>query len=175
MSQTRAENLEGNVLEPSGLCRERPRWQQKNDRSASGVSGSWIRNQKKHHNLSLGTWFLIFFLNAWYFYCMCFCYTTCPPGLIAGQKGGLTHWRHSRYLLIDHLTLNIKARWLECFSAFQGGLAQAISIIAQPTLHTSQLLPYCWPLNTWGINKIKFNFSLFSTHQHNRHFRSMLN
>lgn len=46
--------------------------------------------------------------------------------------------------------LNIKARWLECFSAFQGGFAQAISIIAQPTLHTSQLLPYCWPLSTWN-------------------------
>lgn len=53
--------------------------------------------------------------------------------------------RNSFYLII---TLNIKARWLECFSAFQGGLAQAISMMAQPTLHTSQLLPYCWPLST---------------------------
>lgn len=51
--------------------------------------------------------------------------------------------------------LNIRARWLECFSAFQGGLAQAISMTTQPTLHTSQLLPYCWPLRTSGaINAI---------------------
>lgn len=61
----------------------------------------------------------------------------------------------SIFVATKYLTLNIRARWFECFSAFQGGLAQAISITTQPTLHTSQLLPYCWPLRTWRDRQTK--------------------
>lgn len=76
-----------------------------------------------------------------------------------------------RYIKACHLvfvvilTLNISARWLECFSAFHGGLAHDISMRAQPTLHTSQLRPYCCPLNTcsstihhteWSAASIKY-------------------
>ena len=50
------------------------------------------------------------------------------------------NWTQIREFL-NLITLKINARWLEISWAPQGGFCVAISIIEQPTLHTSQLRP----------------------------------
>lgn len=74
---------------------------------------------------------------------------SCPHlQILESQVQKLKTYVKAHHLVFVILTLNMSARWLECFSAFHGGLAQDISMMAQPTLHTSQLRPYCCPLST---------------------------